>query len=485
MKTVLFIDDKCKQMAPRIDSWRDIYNICLIPFKSFPAALKALKDEPHRFDAVIVDFNVIKGNNTLCSVIEKLQVTTRIHPIPFFVTSANDSVDTDEYNERVYDKFRDEKELLEDLKIQLEGVAIAKFKELYPREYETLLYLDMPFRYLNSIANIMVMLCSNQDVDRFRLESSFNQIRKLVEVFFRMCVSKKLMPTDFITNDNVNVNQCYNYLSGNVAKILHLVYGDKGESILPERLSKMLEMTLLLTNRESHTGDDQPFFEENLFYVHALSSCASTILTLYVWLQLFTEKNSDVDFLSKCVRVRDWQDQKNENIYRDGYMVAYHSAFNDAYRDRELQEEFQMIENTGYEMGLADGNDAGYERGFQDGYNDGFYQGREEGYLDFCDELDQNGGYSVGYNDGYIASFYGEQNLYPSPVEGEEYVIEIDSNNIVHCGCCLVDDSFRTFEGQVAQVFDVVSNRESYNTECACYRYYAKSLNLKEQNLIQ
>ena len=80
----------------------------------------------------------------------------------------------------------------------------------------------------------------------------YNPLRQLLEYLFQAANKNKLIPDELI-KDNVNINQCVQYLSGRNAEVLGVRYGGKRDSVVAPHIKDLMFLVLNLGNVNSHS----------------------------------------------------------------------------------------------------------------------------------------------------------------------------------------------------------------------------------------
>lgn len=160
----------------------------------------------------------------------------------------------------------------------------------------------------------------------------YNQLRQAVECLFRSFNKMGLLPNDLVfTKTGVNLSLSSHYLSGNDAILADgslYRYGEKGESIYPKSISKIVWDILTIANIESHTvdlnDDEKKQIEEYLSDAiggkYVIYSMTMGLCSVLIWYKSFLldehfDKNK---YIEKCKHIIKTEEQRNE--YEDKIM---------------------------------------------------------------------------------------------------------------------------------------------------------------------
>ena len=136
----------------------------------------------------------------------------------------------------------------------------------------------------------------------------YNPLRQALEYIFRKANKVNIIPDEFIgkEKDDVNLNQCVQFLSGGNADWIGIRFGGAKESVVPVHIKNMMFQVLNLGNVNSHSrtlNDDEQkmlgaYFKENvcnsqyLIYGLALQICEIAVcMGKYIETNKDTNKN--------------------------------------------------------------------------------------------------------------------------------------------------------------------------------------------------
>lgn len=156
-------------------------------------------------------------------------------------------------------------------------------EELFSKQVE-----DIMFPVLKSL------LCP-EEKNNFTPILFYNQLRQAIECFFRSCNNLGLLPDALVkTKTGVNLSLSSHYLSGHNAEMsdgLSYRYGNKGESVFPASISKVIRDILKLANIESHTVDltdkekkqVEEYLSDTVTGQYVIYSMAMGLCSVFVW----------------------------------------------------------------------------------------------------------------------------------------------------------------------------------------------------------
>ena len=258
MKTkyeVIWIDDKWEEMEAFKEECEVIHQIHLHPFDTQKEGMMELDKNPKRWDAIILDAKLEKdgvGVTGLREAVKHINQLALIHKIPYFISTGQpDLMDNETFKQsfgKYYIKERDNEQLIEDIKELASKSTRFQTKALYAKAIEQTKVLNewISEKLLDVLE---AMHFPEKEIDPLLY---YNPLRQLLEYVFQAANKIKLIPDELI-KDNVNINQCVQYLSGRNADVLGVRYGGKRDSIVAPHIKDIMFLVLNLGNINSHS----------------------------------------------------------------------------------------------------------------------------------------------------------------------------------------------------------------------------------------
>lgn len=258
MKTryeVIWIDDKWEEMEAFKEECEVIHQICLHPFDTQKEGMIELDKNPKRWDAIILDAKLEKdgvGVTGLREAVAHINQLALIHKIPYFISTGQpDLMDNETFEQsfgKYYVKERDDKQLIEDIKETANKSTRFQTKSLYLKAIEQTRDLDewISEKLLDVLE---AMHFPEKQIDPLLY---YNPLRQLLEYLFQAANKVKLLPDDLI-KDNVNINQCVQYLSGRNADVIGVRYGERKDAVVAPHIKDLMFLVLNLGNVNSHS----------------------------------------------------------------------------------------------------------------------------------------------------------------------------------------------------------------------------------------
>lgn len=272
---VLWVEDD-KDVTETYPIQAEAYGLQLVPFSCWDEGKAALDKEYSRWSAIILDAkckhhfdsadNAVKFlGNALKDIAAMSKEHGRI--IPWYVLTADDesnisdSINEDRNkwdadwtqltNKVYYSKNTDRKTLFERIRKHAQKSARIQVQEMYHDYYYQLSVLDNDV--CDDIMTILeTMHFPNSDPD-FKPRHYYNPLRKALEYVFRSTRKIDLIPDEFFSGSNINLNQCFMYVIGNEATKLGYKHG--GGSIIPRHIQDMMSLIVNIGNANSHSFD--------------------------------------------------------------------------------------------------------------------------------------------------------------------------------------------------------------------------------------
>ena len=288
---VIWIDDEWDKMTEFKDECEELH-IHLQPYSYQKAAMEELDKHPNSWDAVLLDGEIKDKSEheepSTKGLLKALMCLAEKHKeIPRFISTGKDKVKDNEMlkDERIYIKDIDDEKLFDDIRNTIDNIERFKIKSFYSNAIEQL-------RSINTwcsekILDILeAMHFPEKKIDPLLY---YNPLRQTLEYIFREANKVSIIPDEFIgkEKDDVNLNQCVQFLSGRNADWIGIRFGGAKDYVVPAHIKDMMFQVLNLGNVNSHSrtlNDDEQkklgeYFKENvcnsqyLIYSLALHIC--------------------------------------------------------------------------------------------------------------------------------------------------------------------------------------------------------------------
>ena len=294
MKTryeVIWIDDEWEKMDAFKEECEVIHQIYLHPFSTQKAGMDELDKNPKKWDAIILDARLEKdgvGVEGLRKAITHIDQMSYKHKVPYFISTGQPDLMKDETFKqsfgRFYIKEKDDLKLIEDIKEHASKSTRFQVKALYTDALEQLVSIDSWCS--EKILDILEAIhFPEKNIDPLLY---YNPLRQTLEYIFRKANKVNIIPDEFIgkEKEDVNLNQCVQFLSERNADWIGIRFGGVKDSVVPAHIKDMMFQVLNLGNINSHSrtlNDDElkklgTYFKENV--------CNSQLLIFSLALQI-------------------------------------------------------------------------------------------------------------------------------------------------------------------------------------------------------
>lgn len=318
MKTkfeVIWIDDEWEKMDAFKEECEVMHQIYLHPFRTQKAGMDEFDKNPKKWDAIILDAkmfdeseNEVPRLDGLRKAVQHINEKTLLRKVPYFISTGQpDLMDNETFEQAFgtyYIKERDDQKLINDIKNIASQSTRFQVKTNYIDAIEQLESIDA--WCCEKILDILeAMHFPEKDIDPLLY---YNPLRQTLEYIFRKANKVNIIPDEFIgkEKDDVNLNQCVQFLSGGNADWIGIRFGGAKESVVPVHIKNMMFQVLNLGNVNSHSrtlNDDEQkmlgaYFKENvcnsqyLIYGLALQICEIAVcMGKYIETNKDTNKN--------------------------------------------------------------------------------------------------------------------------------------------------------------------------------------------------
>lgn len=297
---VIWIDDEWEKMDAFKEECEVIHQIYLHPFRTQKAGMDEFDIDPKKWDAIILDAKMFDESENempkldgLRKAVQHINEKSLIRKVPYFISTGQPDLMDNETFEQSFGKFyikeRDDQKLIEDIKEVVSKSTRFQVKTDYSDAVEQLDNIDS--WCCEKILDILEsMRFPEKDIDPLLY---YNPLRQTLEHIFRYANKVGIIPDEFIgiEKDDVNLNQCVQFLSGRNADWIGIRFGEAKDAVVPAHIKDMMFQVLNLGNINSHSrtlSDEEQmrlgtYFKENvcnskyLIYSLALQICEIAI----------------------------------------------------------------------------------------------------------------------------------------------------------------------------------------------------------------
>lgn len=312
---VIWIDDEWDTIGNAfIQICEKRHKIHIKAFKTRREGMEALEQNLTFWDALILDakafnndINEVADLDGLYEAIRQIQRLEVKRHIPYFVlTRQPDLMDNRMFEQSVGRFYKKDavgqSKLIADLKEEVSKSTRFQIKTNYLDAIEQLNAIDSWCS--EKILDILeAMHFPDKNIDPLLY---YNPLRQTLEYIFRKANKASIIPDEFIgkEKDDVNLNQCVQFLSGGNATWIGIRYGGAKESVVPSHIKDMMFQVLNLGNINSHsrTLTDKElkklgaYFKDNVCNSqYLIYSLALQICEIAVFMGKYIAINNDVE----------------------------------------------------------------------------------------------------------------------------------------------------------------------------------------------
>ena len=283
MIEVMWIDDEWEDKGIPFIASAENEGIDIAPFDTYTKGLEALKKEPKKWVAVILDIREQAAEQGAATdnfhiareQLKEFQILNhQTEPYVFVLTGEPNYLDSDAFPKVDYARKRVYSKSLEDYKLLFEDIKkITKYSDLYQvrQEYKNVLYAaESYFKVDNDTYNRLFALIQKVIYNRIINNAKMlNEIRKLCENM----IFPKLKELGYIP-DEINkkgMNETSKYINQ--------------DERYPEYVKRSIHSVVSITQRGSHgnTTIDKDVSEGRAPYL--LRSCLYELLNIIIWMK--------------------------------------------------------------------------------------------------------------------------------------------------------------------------------------------------------
>lgn len=311
MKTkyeVIWIDDEWEKMDAFKEECEVIHQIYLHPFSTQKAGMDEFDKNPKKWDAIILDAKLEKdgvGVTGLRDAVTHINQVSLSHKIPYFISTGQPDLMGNETFEQAFGKYyikeRDDQKLIEDIKVAAGKSSRFQTKTIYLDAIEQLQSFDDAWCCEKILDILEAMHFPEKNIDPLLY---YNPLRQTLEYIFRKANKAGVIPDEFIgkEKDDVNLNQCVQFLSGGNADWIGIRFGGAKESVVPVHIKNMMFQILNLGNINSHSrtlDDDEQkrlgaYFKEYVCNTrYLIYSLALQICEIAVYMGKYIDAHKD------------------------------------------------------------------------------------------------------------------------------------------------------------------------------------------------
>lgn len=311
---VIWIDDEWDTIGKTfIQVCEKRHHIHLKAFKTRREGMEALEHQLKFWDAVILDAKAFNNSSTnevadvdgLYEAIRQIERLKAKRHIPYFVLTRQPDLMDDRMFEKSVGKFykkdpEGQNKLISDLKNEVSKSTRFQIRTIYLDAIEKLYAID-PWCSEKILDILEAMHFPEKNIDPLLY---YNPLRQSLEYIFRKANEADIIPNEFIGNekDDVNLNQCVQFLSGRNADWIGIRFGGAKDYVVPSHIKDMMFQVLNLGNINSHSrtlNDDElkklgAYIKENVCNSQRLIfSLALQICEIAVFMGKYIAANKD------------------------------------------------------------------------------------------------------------------------------------------------------------------------------------------------
>lgn len=326
---VIWIDDEWDTRGGKfIQMCKLRHQILISAYKTRKEGIAALENNLKYWDAVILDAKAFNNSSTnevadvdgLYEAIRQIERLELKRHVPYFVFTRQPDLMDDKMFEKSVGKFykkdlEGQNDLIAALKEEVSKSARYQIKSIYHDMLEPL--NDISRDAYEDIVDILEAI--HYPELTFTPKLHFNPLRQALECIFRTANKVGVIPDDFFSSGNVNLNQCFMYLIGRDAEKIGMRYGEQGEKIVSGHIQNMMSLIINLGNVNSHSklNDSEIQMAESKITKDGMSSkylvfsMALQLCEIASWMNRYITKHPNKEEnLKKCILLE--VDDKNQ-----------------------------------------------------------------------------------------------------------------------------------------------------------------------------
>ena len=330
---VIWIDDEWDKMIAFKDECEIIHQIHLEPFRTQKDGMEELDRNLNAWDAVILDakmfdqsdINEVPKLDGLRNAINHINQLSLRRKIPYFISTGQpDLMDNETFEQgfgRYFVKGKDDIKLIEEIKREIDNSPRRQVRVFYQ---DAIMQIDVISQKASEVVlDIFESMHYPDSHPDFNPILYYNQLRQILEYVYRAANKVAIIPDECISiNDEVNLNQCCHYLSGNDANVLKIRYD--GKRIIPKHIQDMMFLILTLGNINSHTTKLSEDDERHLItYIHdnvynsryLIYSLTLQLCEIVMWMNHYiSEHPNREENQKKCITIGESENVEKEEV---------------------------------------------------------------------------------------------------------------------------------------------------------------------------
>lgn len=260
------------------------YDLELVPISCWDDARVELENKFEKWSAIILDAKCKYHRDSKDNAIEFLRealddISTICEKkgriIPWYVLTGGDELEvsdsindkrlkwdkdwTDNKKKKYYSKDLDRDTLYDRIRSHNQKSYRLQIIEMYQNTADQLLQLNKDV-YEDVLTILETMHFPKSHTD-FTPRLFYNPMRKALEYVYRSFGNAGIIPEEFFSKGNVNLNQCFMFLIGRDAEKIGYRYGNAGDRIAPRHIHDMMSLIINLGNSNSHSMEQSHLTE--------------------------------------------------------------------------------------------------------------------------------------------------------------------------------------------------------------------------------
>ena len=329
------------------------YDLELVPIGCWDDAKVELDNKFNQWSAIILDakckYHRDSKDNAIVFLREALDDISTIcekkgRIIPWYVLTGGDESEvsdsindkrlkwdkdwTDKKKKKYYSKDLDREALYDRIRSHNQKSYRLQIIEMYQKTADQLLQLNKDvYEDVLTILETMHFPKSHPD---FTPRLFYNPMRKALEYVYRSFGNAGIIPEEFFSKGNVNLNQCFMFLIGRDAEKIGYRYGNAGDRIAPRHIHDMMSLIINLGNSNSHSTDyshstelsedelqnyDNHINTTGVNSHFLIFSIALQFCEILQWMNHYIKGHPDNnENLRKCVKIEKFNDDELEGV---------------------------------------------------------------------------------------------------------------------------------------------------------------------------
>lgn len=311
---VLWFDDEY-QTLDIIDEKAMLADINLVGFSNAEEGLVELRNNLHKYDAVIVDGifyqtsnqeNSSVTQNAMAAVATELKTLEGQKKLPWFILSGQPSFTKDKNpfadffkDNKVYDKLSDNdlEHLWKEIKLEADNQIDTQIRHEYKEVFDVCTDKYVGVECQKPLMQILKSMKTSVEV--FDDELYFTQIRIVLEWMFRASNRLGLLHDACIPDGKVNLSESCKFLSGADSKHFNV---NCSVGHFPKIIAGNIYTIINITGAASHTTEadtknniNLSEYRKTINTPYLLYSLTFQLLDVLIWFKKYADQNSDAE----------------------------------------------------------------------------------------------------------------------------------------------------------------------------------------------